>query len=108
MNTKLLARLGAGAFVAIALTMAVLQLREEPVPPDPEVVVVQEPDGDLLPQLLRSCAAMGEAAASNPTCREAWAEKRRRFLGQPEPAGNDGWAGSESNVVSDAMPTEGQ
>jgi hypothetical protein len=29
MDTKLFARIGAGAFVAIALTMSVLQLREE-------------------------------------------------------------------------------
>lgn len=81
MDTKLFARLGAGAFVAIALTMSVLQLREERPEPLPEVITVFEPDGDPLPGQLRACAAMGELALSSPDCRAAWAEKRRRFLG---------------------------
>ncbi len=82
MDTKLFARIGAGAFVAIALTMSVLQLREERPDPLPEVITVFEPDGDPLPAQLRACAAMGELALSAPDCRAAWAEKRRRFLGQ--------------------------
>ena len=81
MDTKLFARIGAGAFVAIALTMSVLQLREERPEPLPEVITVFEPDGDPLPGQLRACAAMGELALSSPDCRAAWAEKRRRFLG---------------------------
>lgn len=81
MDTKLFARIGAGAFVAVALTMAVLQLREEPASPEPEIITVWEPDGDPLPAQLRACSAMGELAVSSPDCRAAWAEKRRRFLG---------------------------
>jgi conjugative transfer region protein TrbK len=91
MDTKLFARIGAGAFVAIALTMSVLQLREERPEPLPKVITVFEPDGDPLPGLLRACAAMGELALSSPDCQAAWAEKRRRFLGNEgdasEPAG---------------------
>ena len=86
MDTKLFARIGAGAFVAIALTMSVLQLREERPEPLPEVIKVFEPDGDPLPAQLRACAAMGELALSSPDCRAAWAEKRRRFLGQEREA----------------------
>ena len=92
MDTKLFARIGAGAFVAIALTMSVLQLREERPEPLPEVITVFEPDGDPLPGQLRACAAMGELALSSPDCRAVWAEKRRRFLGveaeasSPDPA----------------------
>lgn len=82
MDTKLFARIGAGAFVAIALTMSVLQLREERPEPLPEVITVFEPDGDPLPAQLRACAAMGELALSSSDCLAAWAEKRRRFLGQ--------------------------
>ena len=82
MDTKLFARIGAGAFVAIALTMSVLQLREERPEPLPEVITVFEPDGDPLPAQLRACAAVGERAVSAPDCQAAWAEKRRRFLGQ--------------------------
>jgi conjugative transfer region protein TrbK len=81
MDTKLFARIGAGAFVAVALTMTVLDLREEPRVPSPEITTVFETDGDPLPAQLKACAAMGELALSNPDCRAAWAEKRRRFLG---------------------------
>ena len=81
MDTKLFARIGAGAFVAVAVAMAVLQLREEPASPEPEIITVWEPDGDPLPAQLRACSAMGELAVSSPDCRAAWAEKRRRFLG---------------------------
>lgn len=87
MDTKLFARIGAGAFVAIALTTSVLQLREERPEPLPEVITVFEPDGDPLPGQLRACAAMGELALSSADCRAAWAEKRRRFLGKKAEAG---------------------
>jgi conjugative transfer region protein TrbK len=80
-DTKLFARIGAGAFVAIALAMSVLQLREERPKPLPEMITVWEPDGDPLPGQLRACAAMGELALSSPDCRAAWGEKRRRFIG---------------------------
>lgn len=80
MNTKLLARLGAGAFVAIALTMTALQLREEPKVPATETMTVPEPDGDPLPEMLRLCSELGQIAETTNECRQAWAENRRRFL----------------------------
>lgn len=98
MDTRLFARIGAGAFVAVALTMTVLDLREEPKVPPPEIITVFEPDGDPLPAQLKACAAMGELALSTPDCRAAWAEKRRRFLGgqadtaAPEPPAVDATA----------------
>lgn len=78
---RLFARIGAIGFVAVALTMTALQLREEPSPVPGEVTTAFEPDGDPLPLQLRACAQMGELALSSPDCRAAWAEKRRRFLG---------------------------
>lgn len=81
MDSKLLARIGAGVFVAVALTLSLLQLREERAEPLPERITVSEPDGDPLPAILRACSDMGELALSSPDCRAAWAEKRRRFLG---------------------------
>ena len=81
MDTKLFARIGAGAFVAVALTMTALQLREEPKAVPTEIITVLEQDEDPLPAQLRACSAMGELAVSSPDCRAAWAEKRRRFLG---------------------------
>ena len=83
MDTKLFARIGAIAFVAIAITMTILTLREEPRPAEPEIIAVLDPDTDPLPGVLRQCAAMGEAATSSRICIDAWAEKRRRFLGDP-------------------------
>lgn len=81
MDSKLFARIGAGAFVAVALTLSLLQLREERPELLPEIITVLEPDGDPLPAILRTCSDMGELALSSPDCREAWAENRRRFLG---------------------------
>ena len=81
METKTIARIGAIAFVAIAITMTALQLRDEPAPaPSDEMVSVAEPEFDPLPAMLRSCASLGEAAAQERACLDAWAENRRRFL----------------------------
>ena len=81
METKTIARIGAIAFVAIAITMTALQLCDEPAPaPSDEIVTVAEPDIDPLPAMLRSCASLGEAAAQERACLDAWAENRRRFL----------------------------
>ena len=84
MDTKLFARVGAVAFVAIALTMTALTLREGPEAVRPETITVWEPDGDPLAAQLKACNAMGELALSSPDCRAAWTEKRRRFLGVPD------------------------
>ena len=102
MDTKLFARIGAGAFVAIALTMSLLQLREGPKATQPETITVWEPDGDPLPAQLRACSAMGELALSSPDCRAAWAEKRRRFLGVENDASD---SASDVAVDASAAPT---
>lgn len=108
MDTKLFARIGAGAFVAIALTMSVLQLREERPEPLPEVITVFEPDGDPLPAQLRACGAMGELALSSPDCRAAWAEKRRWFLGvDSEASGAATGAGADPTPSSELQPEKG-
>ncbi|OGS53146.1 MAG: hypothetical protein A3J40_06715 [Erythrobacter sp. RIFCSPHIGHO2_12_FULL_63_10] len=81
MDTRLFARVGAGAFVALALTMTALQLREERAEPQVEIITAWEADDDPLPAQLRACSAMGELALTSPDCRAAWSHKRRRFLG---------------------------
>lgn len=80
MNSKLFARIGAIAFVAIAITMSVVQLREERKPEPTETVTVAEPDGDPLPEMLRLCSELGQLAETTNECRQAWAENRHRFL----------------------------
>ncbi len=81
MDRKLFVRVGVAVFVAIAITMTLLSLREEPPVPAVESGMVWQPDGDPLAEQLRICAAIGENALSWPDCHAAWAEKRRRFLG---------------------------
>ena len=99
MDTRLFARIAGGAFVAVALTMTALQLREGPDAPHPEVAAVWEPDGDPLAVQLRTCSEMGERAVAWPDCRAAWAEKRRRFLGV------DSGAGATTAPTRDSTPT---
>lgn len=81
MDGKMLARLGAVVFVAVAVTATAIELSrdEEPaenwassrsntVPPDP-----------LRDELFR-CRALGEAGPRDAACLRAWAENRQRFL----------------------------
>ena len=84
MDSKLFARIGAGAFVAIAITMAVLELREEPAPSPGDVIAAAHEAGDDTKATLAYCAALGFEAASVDICTAAWAAERRRFLGQAE------------------------
>lgn len=84
MDSKLFARIGAGAFVAIAITMAVLELREEPAPPPSAAIAAANEAGDDAKATLAYCAALGLEAASVDICTAAWAAERRWFLGQAE------------------------
>ncbi|MDO7837230.1 putative entry exclusion protein TrbK-alt [Sphingobium sp. HBC34] len=106
MDTKLFARIGAVAFVAVAITMTALQLREEPVRAVPEVVDVTDPDSDPLADQLRQCNAMGEAAARDPDCHAAWAEKQRRFLGKTRQAEPAPQTSGENSVLPRAAATD--
>jgi conjugative transfer region protein TrbK len=84
MNSKLFARVGAGAFVAIAITMAVLELHEAAAPPSAEIVTVADESGGDAKATLAYCSELGLEAASVDLCTETWAAERRRFLGQAE------------------------
>lgn len=109
MDAKLFARIGAVAFVAIAITMSALQLRKERVSAVPEVVDVTDPDSDPLPEQLRQCNAMGEAAARDPICYAAWAEKRRRFLGVKGEASRPATeASTPPSSAAESQPAKGQ
>jgi conjugative transfer region protein TrbK len=99
MNSKFFARVGAGAFVAIAITMAVLELREEPAPPQAEIVNVPDEGGDGAKATLAYCSELGLEAASVDVCTEAWAAERRRFLGQAERTAAENEAASSAPTV---------
>ena len=105
MDTKLFARIGAVAFVAIAITMTALQLREEPVRQIPEVVDVTDPDSDSLPAELRRCNTLGEAATSDALCHAAWIEKRRRFLGTEAETSPTAQPSAEPTATPMPMPS---
>ena len=82
MDTKLLARIGAVIFVAIAITMTAIEMSRAPEPPRAEPAAVADTtatDPQLI-ELLRRCQSLGASGASDPDCLRAWAENRRRFL----------------------------
>ena len=81
MDTKLLARIGAAAFVGIAAAMTIVQLREEPPAPSLEPRNMEAAATDPLSAQLRACARMGEEALTSPDCHAAWAQERERFFG---------------------------
>ncbi|MGE0596202.1 MAG: putative entry exclusion protein TrbK-alt [Hyphomonadaceae bacterium] len=82
MDGKLLARLGAVALIAIAITVAVIEAARKPARPAPTVAAALEPEreADPLRQELRRCQALGAAAGDDRDCLAAWAENRRRFF----------------------------
>lgn len=94
MDGKMLARLGAIIFVAIAITATVIEMtrKEEPAPAPPAPTF--QPSADPLRDSLRRCQQLGEAAVRNPDCLATWAESRDRFLGRPpapaSPQSNEG------------------
>ncbi|MXO65318.1 putative entry exclusion protein TrbK-alt [Altericroceibacterium endophyticum] len=81
MEPKLLARIGAIIFVAIAITMTAIEMSRapEPVREEPVAEVVASGIDPLLIEL-RRCQALGAAGADDRDCMRAWAENRRRFL----------------------------
>lgn len=76
-----LARIGAIAFVAIAITMTAIEMRDarKPVPEHVAAVPIANDADPLRGELIR-CQTIGQAGASDPDCLRAWAENRRRFL----------------------------
>lgn len=87
MDGKMLARLGAVVFVAIAVTATAIDMarKDEPFAPPPAPAL--QPPPDPLRAALRRCQQLGEAAGNDIACLRAWAESRDRFLGRtPAPA----------------------
>ena len=82
MEGKVLARIAAIVFVAVAITAAIIEMsREEGPAPAPSVPALQ-PATDPLRLEQRRCQALGEAAANDAECLGVWAESRDRFLGR--------------------------
>jgi len=81
MQTKTVVRIGAVAFVAVAITVSALQVRMSsgPVEPDRATAPLAAGADPLWPELVR-CQSIGASGATDRDCLRAWAENRRRFL----------------------------
>ena len=81
MDGKMLARLGAIVFVAVAVTATAIEMtRKQDAPASPSARQLQ-PEGDPLRASQRRCQQLGQQAASDTECLRVWAETRDRFLG---------------------------
>jgi conjugative transfer region protein TrbK len=86
MDSKALALVGTMIFVGIATTATVIEFnRADDRTENPITVARPTTTRNPLRAELARCGSIGEAGARNPSCLRAWAENRRRFLGQPEP-----------------------
>ncbi|KAB2681029.1 putative entry exclusion protein TrbK-alt [Brucella pseudintermedia] len=85
MDGKVLARLGAVVFVAIAITAAVIEMTRKEEPVDDFSTRIIEPPYDPLRAGQRRCQQLGATAATDAECLRVWAETRDRFL-RPSPA----------------------
>jgi conjugative transfer region protein TrbK len=81
MDGKTLARIGAVGFVAVALTMAAIELtRTEQPTNDVAARQVESINVDPLRAELTRCQQLGEASPRDAACLRAWAISRERFL----------------------------
>jgi conjugative transfer region protein TrbK len=91
MDGKMLARLGAIVFVAVVITVTVIELNRKEDAPASSPVRPHQSDRDPLLEGQRRCQQLGQQAASDAECLRVWAETRDRFLGRvPAPAAPEG------------------
>nr|WP_313372321.1 putative entry exclusion protein TrbK-alt [Brucella intermedia] len=80
MDGKMLARLGAVVFVAVAITAAVVKMTLKEKPAQDFFTRIIEPPHDPLRDGQRRCQQLGATAANDAECLRVWAETRDRFL----------------------------
>ena len=87
MDGKMLARIGAITFVAVALTVTAIELTRKDDAPTSSPMPQHRPATNPLRDAQRRCQQLGQAAANDTECLHVWAETRDRFLGKtPAPA----------------------
>ncbi|MBZ9776893.1 putative entry exclusion protein TrbK-alt [Mesorhizobium sp. CO1-1-8] len=87
MDGRILARLGAVVFIAVALTVTAIEMSSKDEQPGaPATRGRPLASQDPLAAELRRCSGIGEAGPRDPGCLKAWADSRRRFLGQRDAA----------------------
>ncbi len=98
MDGKTLARLAAVIFVAVAIIATAIEMNRRDVSQDASVTVPPTtPRPDPLDAELARCSGIGEAGSRDPACLKAWAENRRRFIGQPASSAPDPQPSSPEN-----------
>lgn len=86
MDGKMLARLGAIIFVAVAITATAIEMtRKDEAPAAPIARQLQPSNPDPLRAGQRRCQQLGQKATEDPECLRVWAESRDRFLGVDVP-----------------------
>lgn len=80
MNPKIAARMIAVIALAAVMTAAVMTLRESGTE-DAPATSLRHSGGEPFGDKLARCRDAGMKAAEDESCRKAWAENRRRFLG---------------------------
>lgn len=81
MDTRMLARIGAVVFVAVAITATAIELtRRDDTPADQIAGQSQSVSSDPLRDELIRCQRLGEAGTRDAACLRAWADSRERFL----------------------------
>ena len=87
MDGKMLARVGAVVFVAVAVTATAIEMTRKEEPTEDFSTRIIEPRRDPLREAQRRCQQLGATAANDAECLRVWAETRDRFLGRsPVPA----------------------
>ncbi len=93
MDGKMLARIGAITFVAVAITATAIELTRKDDAPTSSPMPQHRPATDPLRDAQRRCQQLGQAAANDTECLRVWAETRERFLGNrtaPPPRSDEG------------------
>ena len=82
MDGKMLARLAAVIFVAVAITATVIELTRKNEDPASAPGHLVQPERDPLREGQRRCQQLGQKAAEDADCLRVWSETRDRFLGR--------------------------
>ncbi|PRD43098.1 conjugal transfer protein TrbK [Phyllobacterium phragmitis] len=80
MDLKIAARMIAALAIGAAMIAAVVALREVGSEDTAPTSRLRDPGGEPANTELVRCRDLGMAAADDATCKEVWAEHRRRFL----------------------------
>ncbi|MBG6200176.1 conjugative transfer region protein TrbK [Labrenzia sp. EL_13] len=89
MDGKMLARLAAIVFVAIAITASLIEMSRKDQPVPVLSAPAAQPSGDPIRSNLRRCQQMGRDALDDEDCLATWQRTRDRFLGRDPQTGED-------------------